>query len=190
MSSARLPELDPAHLSRAQRELADAITSGPRRHSVSPVSGPFGVWMHAPHVGLPAQSLGATLRYGTALPEDVRELVICTVGGHFRSRFEFAAHSAMAFGAGIGTQVIEALRTGGTPTLEGACADAWAVTRALLDQHRIPDTLYARAVTRFGAAGMVELVSIVGYYSMICLTLNSFDVPLPDGMVDPFPDGP
>lgn len=188
MARPRLPTLEPAHLNPDQRALAEAITTGPRRRSVAPLAGPFGVWMHAPGIGMKAQALGAALRYEGSLADDIRELVICTVGGHYRSSFEFAAHSALAFGAGIDTRIIEALRNGQTPVLDGAAADAWAVTRALLDDHRIPDTLYARAITRFGTDGMVELVSVVGYYSMICMTLNAFEVACPDGMVDPFPE--
>ena len=58
----------------------------------------------------------------------------------------------------------------------------------MLNQHGILDETYNHGVEVFGEEGMVELVTTVGYYCLISLTLNSFQIPLEDGMVDPFPE--
>jgi len=64
------------------------------------------------------------------------------------------------------------------------------VTIALLEHHRLDDDLYARARERLGQTELIELVTIVGYYCLVSLTLNAFEVPLADGMTDPFPAHP
>jgi 4-carboxymuconolactone decarboxylase len=62
------------------------------------------------------------------------------------------------------------------------------VATSLLNQHGIDSDTYAAAQAQFGEQGLIELVSIVGYYGMVSLTLNAFEVPLSADMEDPFPD--
>jgi 4-carboxymuconolactone decarboxylase len=57
-----------------------------------------------------------------------------------------------------------------------------------MDSHRISDATYARAISSWNEEGLIELVSVVGYYCLVSLTLNAFDVALPDHTDDPFPD--
>ena len=188
----RLEPLEPASLAADQRAVYEAIQRGPRgaRHGRIGLVGPFGVWVRSPKVGLAAQAFGATLRFETSLPERVKEIAICTVGAHYRASFEFAAHASLAAAAGVPASVVEALRRREAPVLEEpAEAIAWRVTRELLDDHRIVDGTYAEALRLFGESALIELVSIVGYYCFISLTLNAFDVPLTPDMIDPFPQG-
>ena len=183
----RLPEIKESDLDPDQREVLQAIQSGPRK-GVGLV-GPFDVWVRAPKIGLAAQALGAAARFGSPLPENVKEVAICTVGAFYRARFEFAAHAALARRAGVAAGAVEQLRTGTEPNLDGAEAIAYAVATALVRRHRIDDALYAEAHAEFGEAGLIELVGIIGYYCLVSLTLNAFEVPLTGDMEDPFPDG-
>jgi 4-carboxymuconolactone decarboxylase len=188
----RLEELDPQNLTAAQSQLISAIESGPRGNrpgrSLGFV-GPFGVWLRAPELGLAAQNLGAAVRYNSALVETVKEIAICAVGAHFHAKFEFAVHGPMAIRAGVDKAVIESIRTHTAPNFsDTAEALGFEVTCALLCEHRLSDDLYARARATFSERELVELVTTVGYYSNICLTLNAFEVPLTEQMIDPFPD--
>jgi 4-carboxymuconolactone decarboxylase len=36
---------------------------------------------------------------------------------------------------------------------------------------------------------VVDLVGVLGYYGLISMTINAFEIPLPDGSQDPFPHG-
>jgi len=47
--------------------------------------------------------------------------------------------------------------------------------------HRVNDRTYANAVKEFGEEGTVDLVGILGYYTLISMTLNAFEVALPEG---------
>lgn len=189
----RLPEITPEELSGAGREVYEALRSGPRSSATSNLAarglvGPYGVWVQAPAIGGPTQALGAAIRFAGGLPENVKEAAICTVGAHYKAKFEFGAHERLAQAAGIDQRHLDALREGQPAGFAGAEAIAHRVAAELLDSHRLSDGTYADALEEFGAEGVIELVTTVGYYCLISLTLNAFEVPLPPEWDDPFPD--
>ncbi len=185
----RLSPLTEADLTPEQREVLDAIAGGPRGNMG--LQGPFGVYVRAPGVGNAAQALGAAVRFATALEENVKEVAICTVGAHYRSKFEFAAHAALAKKAGVDPAIVESLRIGEVPAFGDERERlAHEVVTQLLVQHRLSDELYARAAGLLGETRLIELVATVGYYTLVSLMLNTFQVPLRDGMTDPFPTLP
>jgi len=187
MPTRRLSDLEETALDAAGQAVLEAIRRGPRGPDVG-LEGPFGVWVRAPAVGAATAALGSAVRYGSGLADSVREVAICTVGAHYRARFEFAAHARLARAAGVPPAALERLRRGLGPGLEGAEDLAWRVAHALLRVHRLDDALYAEAHDAFGERGLVELVTTVGYYCLISLTLNAFEIPLAPEMDDPFPE--
>ncbi|MEI7925916.1 MAG: carboxymuconolactone decarboxylase family protein, partial [Chloroflexota bacterium] len=54
-----------------------------------------------------------------------------------------------------------------------------------LQTHRVSDATYDRAKAALGENGVVDLVGIVGYYCLVSMTLNVFEVALPAGEADP-----
>lgn len=179
----RLPDIDPAKLDPEQRRVHDAILSGPR----GIVEGPLRVWVNNPGLADKAQALGAYCRYGTSLPQRLSELAIVTTGAHWRAGFEWAVHAPIALNAGLGEDVLEAIRQGREP--EFAAADeraVYAFTVELLRERRVSAPTYAGALEAVGRTGVIDLVGILGYYGLISMTINAFEVPLPAGAPDPF----
>ncbi len=187
----RLSRIDVEDLAPDQKAVLDAIQTGPRaaRHGRIGLVGPFGVWVRVPKIGLATQALGAAARFESSLPANVSEVAICTVGAFYRAKFEFAAHKTLALAAGVSEEQIERLRRGESPEFRDAEDLAYRVAAELLKLHRIDSNTYAGALAQFGEDGLIELVSIIGYYCMVSLTLNAFEIPLTAGMDDPFPDG-
>ena len=133
---ARLAPLDLETLTPEQKEVADAIRNGPR----GGMRGPFEAWLRAPGLADTAQKVGAYCRFGTSLPGDVSELAILLAGREWRSQFEFWAHTRLGLQAGLPADIIEAIRTGATPTFERedyriACYDS--VEAGALPAHRL-----------------------------------------------------
>jgi len=186
----RLDPLDESALTVEQRAVVDALRSGPRaRQGQLALVGPFGVWVRSPTIGHAVQAMGAVARFKTGLPERAKEIAICVVGAHYRAKFEFAAHGPMAIAAGVPAAAIEAIRTGRDPGFtDAADAASYQIARELLEIHRVSDATFADGKARFGEAGMIELVSIIGYYCLVSLTLNAFEIPVTGRMTDPFPD--
>ena len=179
----RVPELVPAQMTAAQRRVHDAIAAGPRGR----VEGPLRVWLQSPDFADRAQALGAFCRFGGTLPPQVSELAILVTAAFWRAPFEWYAHAPLALRAGIDPQVVEAIRTGTTPQLSREDQDAThALARELTETHRVSDATYRRAVAALGLPAVVELVGLIGYYSLVAMTINAFEVPLPPGASDPF----
>ena len=178
-------------LNDAQQALRDAVL-GSRKGLGAEVwgRGPFRVWQHAPNVGHAALDLGAAVRFDTQIAADVREVAICTVGAHYKAKFEFAAHRAIGIAAGLEAEALDRLAEGRDPQWTGDLELAHRYTVTLLEEKRVSADLHDELVTCFGEHGAVELVTTIGYYCLISLTLNAFEVPLPNEMQDPWPNEP
>jgi len=182
----RLPDVTESNLNPAQQALLDSLRASPRGKGVS-LGGPFGVYMHAPEVGEVAQQLAAFCRYKTRLPKRLSEFAILMVGRIWKSQYEFYVHANDGAAAGIKPQTIADLKAGRVP------AKAQKDERAIYDfltelykKTRVSDRNYSRVQQLLGDGGVVELLAIVGSYSTTSMILNTFRVPLPEGVVAPF----
>lgn len=168
----------PGAYSPRQREIHDAIASGPR----GSVQGPLAIWLHRPELAARAQELGRYCRYDSGLPARLSELAILTMARHWGAEFEWAAHKPEALKAGLSPDLIEAIRTRTEPPYaDDAERVVHSVARAVLETRGLSDALYDEAVAVLGTEQLVDLVGVLGYYSLISITLNVFRVAPPEG---------
>jgi 4-carboxymuconolactone decarboxylase len=182
MSRSRIPDIDESTLSDAQRRVYDLIKSSPR----GVVQGPLRVWLHRPEFAERAQALGKYCRYDTSLEPRLSELAIITVGAHWQAGFEWAVHAPIAEQAGVTGAAIAAIRSGREPSLRHDEQAVYAFTRELLVNHQVGAATFDELIAVVGESGAVDLVGILGYYSLICMTINAFHVPVPAGVAEPF----
>ncbi len=170
----RLPAPDPEGYDARQQEIHDAIASGPR----GGVRGPLAVWLHRPDLAAKAQDLGRYCRYDTLLEDRLSELAILVTGRVFGSEYEWQIHKGFALKAGLAPEVIEAIRLKQRPVFDDPAQEVvHDVARAVHETRTVDDALYARAVAVIGAAALVDLVGLLGYYTLISLTINVFQIP-------------
>jgi 4-carboxymuconolactone decarboxylase len=151
--------------------------------------GPFNAWVTAPEVGTRLADLGAVLRFGTSIDRRLLELAIITTGARWKAEFEWWAHSRMAREHGVADDVIDAIARGDEPPLtKDDERIVHSVAVQLGDTGRIDASTYEAAQQLLGPRGVVELVSLCGYYTLVSFTLNAFDVPLPGGAARTWPD--
>ncbi|MDF2232335.1 carboxymuconolactone decarboxylase family protein [Albimonas sp. CAU 1670] len=171
------PALD--EMTDAQKEVAEAILSGPR----GAIVGPLGFWLHRPGLAAPAQEVGAYCRFGSSLPPNLSEIAICTVARVWNAQFEWYAHKNLALDAGVPIEILDAIRDRTPPPFrdekEAMCHE---FTLAVQTERTASQALYDRALAVLGRDGLVDLVAINGYYCMVSLTLNVFDADLPEGV--------
>jgi 4-carboxymuconolactone decarboxylase len=144
--------------------------------------GPFNAFVHAPGVGRHLSALGAAVRFGTSIERRLSELAIITVGARWKAEFEWWAHVQMARRHGVSDAVVDAIARGEDPPF--AAEDervVHAVATQLTATGRVDQDSYDAARRLLGDAGMVDLVSLCGYYTLVSFVLNAFDVPLPPG---------
>ncbi len=187
MSVDRFDDLDLQHMTEAERAAYERIAAPPRNR----VSGPYRVWLRRPALAESIENLGRSLRFGGTLPAALRELAILATARHWGASYEWTAHEPHARSAGLDDAAIDAVRHRRRPEAAGAGALAvYDVCTELHTRHGLSDETFASAVAELGHDGVIELVALVGYYTMVAMTLNAFCVPLPDGVAPPFDDGP
>jgi 4-carboxymuconolactone decarboxylase len=180
----------PEEMSPEQRAVYEKFATGRRAAPSSPFSlvdasgrlqGPPSVWVLHPPLGRALERLGATIRYELTLPARVREMVILMVGHHHRSPFEVYAHTKAAVAAGLSPADLDALAAGRPPDLTtGEERVAYQVARRLLDTGTLDADTYAEAVAELTVERLFELVTLVGYYTMVAVQLAAFELLPPE----------
>jgi 4-carboxymuconolactone decarboxylase len=159
-------------LSQEQQRVFDAILSGPR----GAVPAPFHVFLHSAELADRVQQLGELLRYRTGLPPRLSEFAILVTARHWRADYEWSVHEREAREAGVPEGVIRAIAADTSPELSGDDALVYDFAHTFYAQRDVPQALYDAAVARFGMRTVVELSSILGYYSMLAIVLRIFRV--------------
>ena len=179
----RLPDLNPEKFTAEQKKVHDAVVAGPRGRVVGPIK----VWLKNPGLAEHAQALGAYARFNSSLPPRLSELAIIITGAFWKANYEWFAHAPLAIKAGIDPAAVETIRTYGTPTFSKADEQViYDFTHELLTTRRVSAATFARAKQELGETSVIDLVGIVGYYGLVSVTLNAFELPLPDGEKTPF----
>ena len=126
------------------------------------------------------QRLGAFLRFESALPEAVKELVILIVARHFSQPYEWAFHLPLAMKAGIGRPACVDLSWGRRPEeLSSAGHAAYDLAHEALSGQAVSDETYRRCELAFGQQGVVEVVALCGYYALLAMVMNTAQTPAP-----------
>ena len=183
--ASRLPNLRYDELDARGQEVWDGVAGsrgGELVNAEGGLIGPFNAFLHAPGVGRHLSALGGRLRFRTSIERRLSELAIITVGAAWKAEFEWWAHARMAREHGVSAAIVDAIGRGDDPPF--AADDErviYTVARELTGAGRIGQDLYDAAQRLLGDEGMVELVSLCGYYTLISYLLNAFAVPLPPG---------
>lgn len=175
----RFPPFAYEQLTPAQKTMVQHVLDGPR----TGMGGPFSVLLRAPEMGDLAQELGAYVRFGSSLPDTLREMAIIMTARYWMAEFEWYAHKNAALAAGLDAAIVDAIAEGRQPRpMAAAEAALYDFCYELLNVHRISDPTFAAAIDAFGERGLVEVVGTVGYYSLVSMLLNVDEYPLPEGV--------
>lgn len=182
MAADRLPPLPRDAWTGAQRRAAEAIISGPR----GALYGPFVPLLRSPELMDCAQRMGEYLRYRSALGSRLTELVILLVSRAWDQQVEWAIHAPIALAAGIDPAIIDAIAAGRRP--ERMSADEAIVhdfTIEINASRAVSDATFAQARARFGEHGVVDLLGLNGYYTLLAMVMNAAQTPAPASSVAP-----
>ncbi len=181
----RLPYLRYDELDARGQEVWDGVAGsrgGELVNADGGLIGPFNAFVHAPGVGKHMSALGGRLRFRTSIERRLSELAIITVGAAWKAEFEWWAHAQMAREHGVSDAIVDAIGRGEDPPF--AAQDErviYAVAREITGSGQLGQNSYDAAQLLLGDEGMVELVALCGYYTLISYLLNAFAVPLPPG---------
>jgi 4-carboxymuconolactone decarboxylase len=183
MDTRRFPDLTRERMSEAQRRVHDTIASGPRRG----VGGPFPALLRSPELADRVQKVGEHLRFNSSLPARLNELAILITARFWAAKYEWYAHTPLATKGGLDPSIVEALLHERRPaTMRPDEEVVYDFCTALHREHAVDDALFRRAVTAFGEQGVIDLIGVSGYYTIVSMTLNVAEVPLPPGEPSPW----
>lgn len=187
MPEIRMPPLPPETYTADQRVAADEFLALRKM----PVFGPFDVLIRSPELMTRAMQMGDYLRFRASIGRKLTEFTILIMAREWSQDFEWYVHHPLALKAGVRPEIAGAIRDGRRP--EGMAEDediVYSLAIELLRRKSVSDATYARACKQFGENGVVDIVGLCGFYTMIAMTLTTARVPLPaDGTPLPrFPE--
>ena len=184
----RLPLIGPADLTPEQRPVYD-MRAGIEKNfrgfktiaENGALLGPWNPWLHEPKFGKPIWDLTLALSISPSLPRPVREVAILVTGAKFRAAYELYAHVIAAEQRGLSDDKLATIVAGQRPgDLTREEAITYDVASALVNGGTLPELSYRQAVNAFGQHGAAELIYLVSLYCLVSVTLNGFDVPVPE----------
>jgi 4-carboxymuconolactone decarboxylase len=166
-----------------QRKVYDAVIAGPRGE----IKGPLLAALHRPELADKWQQFGELLRFRTSVPPRHTELAILVTARCCNCPFEWVAHDGPARGAGLEGEYIASMLNQKKPAFSDPLdAAVYDFTLQLQQKKDVNDEIYQEILGAYGAVGVVELTAVIGYYTMVAMTLNAHRIPLPADAQVPF----
>jgi 4-carboxymuconolactone decarboxylase len=166
-----------------QKLMVESVLQGKR----GSMQGPYNVLLRSPELGDLAQKFGAHTRFNSSLPLALNELAILLVARYWTAQFVWWAHKAIAIEAGLDKTLIEAIAQRISPnnlsSFDEKTVAVYLFCNELLQTKRVSDQTYATIVTQFGERGAVDLMGTMSYYTLVSMSLNVDQYPLPEGVV-------
>ena len=178
MAQERLPVIPPEKMNDAQKKAAAEFAEG-RGYAVR---GPFAAMLRSPEVMLRAKAMGDYLRFKSTIPPKLNELAIMVTARQWGQSYEWHAHAPLAIKAGLDPDIAKAVAEGRRPAKLDA--DEELIIDFCTELHTnksVSDATYARALTRFGEQGLIDLTAVNGYYTFVAMILNVARTALPEG---------
>ena len=143
------------------------------------LGGPSKIWVHNPKLAKAAAPLGAHFHPGHySLTEREREIAVCIINSKWHSAYPTSAHERRGKAVGLPADKVEALIAG----LQTSFADereqvVYEMAMVLANSRWVPQGLYDRAVKALGHVGITDVITLMGYYTSVSMTLAFYDVP-------------
>jgi len=172
----RLKLLSPGEMNESQRQTYDESIAGKRGKPPAPMM----AWLNSPDMARHATRLGEVLRYDTIFPAKLSEIAILVTARHWTAHYEWYAHKRLALAGGMKPDIIDAIRDRRTPEFDDPKAKMiYDLAKSLHEGHGVEKGHKELVLL----SGVTEIIGLCGYYTMVSMTLNTFEFELPEGEV-------
>ena len=156
----------------------------PRDHAVvdgivqsrGALQGPFTMFLHCPELAGRLAHLGAFVRFEGSLDMRVRVLAAMTVARELDAVYVWGAQTGGARRLGVPETTITAIREKHARGIPPEDAQIVEFTRELMRKHRVDDATFKALRARLGDDGLIQLTGVIGYYSMLAMTVNACEL--------------
>jgi len=156
------------------------ISAGGAGKVVQP-TGPGAIALYSPGAAEPLRRLNEYLRReGNILGNPLTELAILVAAREVDQQYVWSAHEPAALRAGVAQSVIDVIKYG--KEVSGVGEKETIIIRLgrqLFREHKLNSDTFAKAVDLFGKQGTVELVILMGDYTLNAMLLDALDQHLP-----------
>lgn len=174
-----------SEMSPEEKRAYDEAASGLRGHFPAPMI----AWLRNPEFARRAQKVGEFIRFEMSLPARLRELAILVVARYWSAHHEWRVHRKIALEVGVGADVVAEVAARRRPVFKDrADRVVYDIATSLLETRTVPGPLYEEGVRELGEKGVVELVGVLGYYTLVSMTLVTFEIGLPEDFQPEFAD--
>ena len=178
----RMPAIPADQLTGAQKKAIEEFKAARRVD----ISGPFVPLLRSPEVMSRARAMGDYLRFKSSLPPRLSEFVILLTARRWTQQYEWHAHQPLAIQGGLRAEIVTAIADGRRPAAMAEDEDAvYTLWDEVQRTQNVTDATYARAIGKVGEQGVIDVLGITGYYTMLAMVMNTTRTPLPDGVKPP-----
>jgi hypothetical protein len=111
----------------------------------------------------------------------VRVLAAMTVAREFEALYVWGAQTGGARRLGVSESTIDAIRENHSRGIPTEDAQIVEFTRQLLRKHRNDGATTQAMLKRFGNDEFIQLTGAIGYYSLLCMTVNACELEAAQG---------
>jgi 4-carboxymuconolactone decarboxylase len=174
----RMPPIPADKLTDAQKKAIEEFKAA----RSADISGPFVAMLRSPEVMNRARAMGDYLRFKSSLPPRLSELVILMTARRWTQQYEWNAHAPLAVKGGLDPAIVNAIALGRRPDRMAEDEDiVYSLSDEIHRHQAISDGTYGRAVGKIGEQGVIDVMGLSGYYTMLAMVMNTARTPLPDG---------
>src|SRR5262245_1257367 len=179
---ARLPPVTRERVRADLRRVFDDVSSGPGGVG----TGPMSVLKYSPEMSRRAIPLFNYVRNESSLPQKVRELAMLTTARAKDCPYIWNAHDALGRQAGLCDALVDALRDRKPlPPMSVEEAVVIKLGMEFFQTNRVSQDTFDVALEQFGPQGLLELITLMGFYAMLAFNANAVDLGLPHGITEP-----
>ena len=149
-------------------------------------TGPVSVTINSPEMADRCTHLSNYLRFDSGIPQKLQELAMLLAARNMDCQYIWNAHAASARAAGLSDELVDSLRDRmPIPPLPDDEAAFVNYGLELLRGHKVTQDTFQKALDQFGAQQLTELTSLMGFYTLLALNANAFEVDLPENRTEP-----
>jgi len=178
----RIPAVTRNEVKEELRAIFDEVTSGPGGVG----TGPMSVLKHSPELARRALPLFSYVRNESTVPKKLRELAMLVTARSMDCPYIWSAHAAFGREEGLSDALVDALRDNlPLPSVSPDEAAVIAYGTELFQTRRVSPETFQVVLDQLGPQGLVELTSLMGFYTMLAFNANAVDLGLPEQRTEP-----
>lgn len=174
----RMPPIPPDKMTDAQKKAVAAFKAS--RGAEAEPAGPYVPLLRSPELMVRQMGVADHVLNTPVLPPRLREFASILTAREWTQHFVWHNHYPLAVKAGLAPEIADAVAEGRRPNpMRDEEAAVYDFVTELYRNHSVSDVTYARALSKLGEQGIVDLIGVMGHFTTISMLMSTARTPLP-----------